>query len=70
VSTAIEHNSQCLNIPSPQVVFLKCTQFILHEVEDVVRFLSDEIIQKESSHHKQDIAMLIFDSSECGTGYQ
>lgn len=70
MSTLIEHNSQCLNIPTPQVVFPECTQFILYEVKDVVGFLSDEIIKKESSHHMQDIAILIFDSRECGTSYQ
>ena len=66
MSSLIEHNSQCLSIPSPQVVFPECTQFILCEVKDVVRFLSDEIMQKGSSYHMQDIAILIFDLRKCG----
>ena len=70
VSSLIEHNNQCLSIPSPQVVFPECTQFILSEVKDVIRFLSDEIIQKGSSYHMQDMAILIFDSRKCGTDYQ
>lgn len=36
----------------------------------MVEFLSDEIVQKESHHPMQDIAVFIFDSREYGTGYQ
>ena len=70
LSVLIEHNSHWLNIPSLWVIFRKCTQFILGEVKDVVGLLSNEISQKGSSHHKQAIAVLIFDPRERGTGYQ
>lgn len=69
MSTLMKHNRPGLNIPSPRVVFPECTQFILGEVKDVVGFLSDEIIQKESGRHRRDIAILIFDSREHGTGH-